>query len=147
MDREVIGEHFHVFDLLSREGTDLCGRSCDDRYRALKDLIDSAASSAHIGYVASWTDSLDKAERGATRQPDRLHLKHRARPRASAGRSVGALTFILRRPSERDLKQRQELAVRWVAANRTALIISGSGSCPIGRVDAGCRRRRFRALN
>ncbi|EHB48611.1 ATP dependent DNA ligase [Mycolicibacterium rhodesiae JS60] len=63
LDGEAIGDRFHVFDLLSRDSTDLSEHSYGDRYGALTALIDGARSSAHLGYVACWTDATAKADR------------------------------------------------------------------------------------
>lgn len=63
LDGEAIGDHFHVFDIRSRDGVDLGELSYGERYSALTALIDAAAPSTHLGYVACWTDASTKAER------------------------------------------------------------------------------------
>lgn len=63
LDGEAIGDQFHVFDIRSRDGIDLSEQSYGDRYSALTALIDGAGPSAHLGYVACWTDATTKAER------------------------------------------------------------------------------------
>ncbi|AQA06881.1 DNA ligase (plasmid) [Mycobacterium sp. MS1601] len=62
LDGEVIGDRFHVFDLLSRDSTDLRERPYRDRYSALTALIDRARFSAHIVYARCWTDATAKAD-------------------------------------------------------------------------------------
>lgn len=59
LDGEAIGDHFHVFDLISCNGADLRPKACGDRYAALVGLIDGGDAAA-ITYVASWSDSIDK---------------------------------------------------------------------------------------
>lgn len=63
LDGEVIGDRFHVFDLLSRDGADLREQAYGDRYGALAALIGSVSPSAHIGAVDCWTSASDKADR------------------------------------------------------------------------------------
>ncbi|MBX9919315.1 MAG: WGR domain-containing protein [Mycolicibacterium frederiksbergense] len=63
LDGEVIGDRFHVFDLLSRDGTDLREQAYSDRYGALAALIGSVSPSARIGAVDCWTSAFDKADR------------------------------------------------------------------------------------
>ncbi|MBY0285526.1 MAG: WGR domain-containing protein [Mycobacteriaceae bacterium] len=63
LDGEAIGDRFHVFDMRSLAGADLSEQPYGDRYSALTALIDAAGPSAHLGYVASWTDEAVKAER------------------------------------------------------------------------------------
>lgn len=72
LDGEVIGDMFHVFDIISLDGTDLRPKSCGDRYQALAELIGSGSPCAHIRYVECWTHAIDKSfklsalrERGA----------------------------------------------------------------------------------
>ena len=60
VDGEAIGDHFHVFDLLGRDGIDLREQSYADRYRALTALIGDGQS-AHIHRVDAWIESADKA--------------------------------------------------------------------------------------
>lgn len=62
LDGEAIGDRFHVFDLISRDDTDLREQACGDRYKALTALIDASSESAHIGYVDCWADAGDKAD-------------------------------------------------------------------------------------
>lgn len=62
LDGEAIGDRFHVFDLISRDGTDLRELPCGDRYGALTTLIGGAIESDHIGCVDCWTDAADKAD-------------------------------------------------------------------------------------
>lgn len=63
IDGEAIGDRFHVFDIRSRDGVDLGELSYGERYSALTALVDAAASSTHLGYVACWTDATTKGER------------------------------------------------------------------------------------
>mgnify|MGYP003337102598 CR=1 FL=1 len=60
IDGEAIGNRLHAFDLLSRNGNDLRGHSCRNRYIALINLLASGLPKA-ITYVACWTDIQDKA--------------------------------------------------------------------------------------
>ncbi|WP_099020823.1 ATP-dependent DNA ligase [Mycolicibacterium palauense] len=63
LDGEVIGDRFHVFDMLSHHGIDLREHPYGVRYSALTDLLDAAGETAHLGYVDCWTDAADKADR------------------------------------------------------------------------------------
>ena len=63
LDGEAIGDRFHVFDLLSRDGTDLREQAYGDRYGALAALIGSVSPSDHIGAVDCWTSASDKVDR------------------------------------------------------------------------------------
>lgn len=83
LDGEAIGDTFHVFDLLSLDGTDLRGKPCGDRYRALVALIDSTDPSPHLDYVESWTSATDKADRLAGLRAENTEgvvFKHLAAP-------------------------------------------------------------------
>ena len=60
LDGEAIGDRLHAFDLLSRNGNDLCDHACRNRYGALLTLLGSVRSDS-IRYVDCWTDSIDKA--------------------------------------------------------------------------------------
>ena len=60
LDGEAIGDRLHAFDLLSRNGNDLRGHSCRNRYIALINLLASGLPKA-ITYVSCWTDIQDKA--------------------------------------------------------------------------------------
>ena len=60
LDGEAIGDRLHVFDLLSRNGNDLRGHSCRNRYIALINLLASGLPKS-ITCVACWTDIQDKA--------------------------------------------------------------------------------------
>lgn len=62
LDGEAIDDTLYVFDLLSRDGTDLCEQPYGDRYRGLTSLIDAAGSSGNIRYVDCWIDTGEKAD-------------------------------------------------------------------------------------
>jgi len=61
IDGEAIGDRLHAFDLLSRNGNDLRGHSCRNRYGALLTLLFGSLQPRNISVVSCWTDSLDKA--------------------------------------------------------------------------------------
>lgn len=62
LDGEAVGDRFHVFDLLSRDGADLRARTYGERYGALRAVIeDDDTGAAHISVAESWIDSTDKA--------------------------------------------------------------------------------------
>lgn len=60
IDGEAIGDHFHAFDALGRDGIDLRDQPCLERYRTLTDLIGSAET-PHIHAVDCWIDPVEKA--------------------------------------------------------------------------------------
>jgi len=62
LDGEAIGDRFHVFDMLSHDGTELREQPYSARYGALTALLDTAGPSAHLVYVDCWTDAADKAD-------------------------------------------------------------------------------------
>ena len=60
LDGEAVGDRFHAFDLLSRQGIDLRERPYSDRYSALQAVIGGGGGAA-ISVVECWADSEDKA--------------------------------------------------------------------------------------
>lgn len=62
IDGEAIDNTLHVFDLISRDGTELREHPYGDRYRELTALIGAAGPSANIRYVDCWTEAADKAD-------------------------------------------------------------------------------------
>lgn len=69
LDGEAVGDHFHIFDLLSRAGTDLRERTYDDRFRALGVVIGDTGTALSV--VESWADSTAKA-----RQLDEMRARN-----------------------------------------------------------------------
>ena len=61
LDGEAVGDCLHVFDLLSRDGTDLRARSYGDRYRALRAVIGDADTAAAVVVAECWVDPAEKA--------------------------------------------------------------------------------------
>lgn len=62
MDGEIVGEDYHAFDLLEHEGDDLRGRTYQERYLHLMNLL-AAFNHPHIALVESAYDSRQKREK------------------------------------------------------------------------------------
>lgn len=62
LDGEAVGDSFHAFDLIFRDGTDMRDLTYDQRYRALRVLIgDRDTAAAPLVVAESWSESTDKA--------------------------------------------------------------------------------------
>jgi bifunctional non-homologous end joining protein LigD len=62
LDGEVIGDRLHVFDLLSRDGSDLRPLPWAARYQALTAMLGTRRN-GHVQVVDCWTDPAEKADR------------------------------------------------------------------------------------